>query len=385
MRFDIAFIILLITYFPVVFIRKKRINMMYYVYIMITMSLVAYRSYVYPQFFGDSIRFNKILDMARMFGSWESGRQWILLNSEYSDQPLVAFYLSLFTVFKSNGWLRGITIFIFLFLIIKTILILKSKYSISYFSSNGVLITFLMCFNIGFEIQGIRNFLSFAFINLVSVILLIDWKPKRLLLVIILLLVSFGLHPSSIIPMVFLLLIFLLNGKFSGLIKFLALTSQLLLPYIVNFLGNFRNIPMIDVIVRKSDSYLNVGGSFEAFAGTKEIILTSLVLVMILMILASYFTLENRPISKIYVDYFITVLLICIGSFNSTQVYLRLVMLLLMGVFPFGMVAIDEFSKKCLLNEKMNPILIVCMLTIVVVSIVMLLGWSNFTYSRMGI
>ncbi|MEQ7216572.1 hypothetical protein ABQD61_11875 [Enterococcus asini] len=384
MNFGIGYALLIISYIPLIFIRRKSLIRIFFVWMIFSLGFLAYLTFPYPQFFSDSIRFNYILDMGRSMGNFEGAYQWIVSVSSYAGQKILSLYLSFFTIFDTNGWLRGGTIAIFTSLLINIVSLVTKKKGLDSISYGFPILIFLLCFNLYFEIEGIRNFLSFAILSNMAVRMFIDDRKKSIIPGIIAAYIAIEIHPAVIIPMVFVWAYFILQGKFSKLIHGTALLTGSLFSIIITILQHFNSIEIVQWILRKASSYLSVGDNYNAFATTKEIQLTTFLLMLVILTEITYLY-SSRKLPKVYNDLTITITLLCIGSFSSVQVYLRLIVLTLMLILPQLSCIITEMIEGYKQNKKVKIINLLWIIIIVCGSLLMFLGWYQFRYYKIGI
>ncbi|KAA8788491.1 EpsG family protein [Lactobacillus crispatus] len=332
----------------------------------------------------DIDHYKTILDSIRamnIFGV-SSGLDWSLhsATSPYSNQPGVAIYLWIFSLFKENGvFFYATTLF---FLVALSLFICKVVKELKVSKKEAVLIQLiiLMTFNIFYEIQGVRNFLAFM---LFAVALYYDFTLKSKYKKIIcwfFYLVAYSLHPS-VIPLIF---IRILVGAFHKkldfyILGFLLLIYNLFLPILTNILSK---ISIFSVVSIKMEQYLYGQSDFEAHAGGNEIMFTSLILIALVLELFLYLQVSKRSLlpRKYSIFYYMT-MLFTIGSFLSTQVYLRNIMLLLFLSIPMKIYLFSDLCKEDIYATETRILSLYKVMSFALATL-MLMYWSYTTYFK---
>lgn len=326
---------------------------------------------------GDAIRFANILDIERSFNNMglKNGLTWGLQNSPYSSQPVVATYIWLFSLCKNNGIFFYITTLLFLLLISTLILMALSAQNVS--QKKAAVLTqliVLMIFNTFFEVEGIRNFLAFA---LIAVALYIDFNTenKKIKFICLLLyLLSYSFHPATL-PFILIRFIFYFKNKF--LIFLTALFSLIYTFFISKITKIFSNIdPMLE---SKGQTYLYGQSNYNAYAANIEIVVTTLVLLYLIyeLFIYVYFTLNKESISHNYLMYYYVAILFTIGSFLSTQVYLRSIMLILFLSIP---VKVKLFSDVDISSVTVSKVLYMGTSFILAISMFIYWYWAYYQW-----
>ncbi|ANZ63157.1 hypothetical protein AYR62_02965 [Secundilactobacillus paracollinoides] len=112
----------------------------------------------------DITRFSLLMEDIRSINNLSGkfgGLEWSLHSSEYSQEPFVAIYVWIFSLFKNNGFLFFVSTFIFLMALAWFISQAGRFYHISVFHQILVKYTILGLFNIVYEVAGVRIFLAF--------------------------------------------------------------------------------------------------------------------------------------------------------------------------------------------------------------------------------
>lgn len=357
MNFGIIYIVLLLLFliFGYLFGRSKlRIFLFVSDFVI---SLPAY--FVHPAIgvYFDTIRFENILDQIRIVnansGIFE-GLKWTLDFSEYANQPVVSFYLWIFSFFQNNGMLFFITTFLFLSFLSALLLEIQKRMKIRGFSLISVQFVILMTFNLFYQIEGIRNFLSFI---IFSWALFKDLNSKNRSSKI----VSFGMYflailihpitlPFVLFRMIILIrsrVIFINNKIFDLVMCFLLLIYSYFNSAMIIVLERFDYISFIDSILMKTQSYVYGQSGFQSFSNRSEVLFTSIVLLSIVfeLLLFAAFRFSNI-LPEEYLNFYFYVIFFTLGSFLNTQIYLRTVMLLLFLSAPMKMVLFNKEGIK---------------------------------------
>ncbi|WP_413628142.1 EpsG family protein [Fructilactobacillus vespulae] len=341
--------------------------------------------------FFDTIRFNFLLDTARSINvknSYFDGLNWLLHFSEYKGQPLVAFYIWIYTFFENNGFFFFGTTFLFISIVIVLLLLSKKYFSLT---NNSVVLTlffFFGSFNMFFEVEGVRNFLSFIILTLCLFIDIFNSDlNKRKIYVYLGYLIAILMHPFSII---FILLrfslLFINEFKLGNLIKYIffeiVLTYNLLVLIFVNLLSNISNLPFVGLIIDKMQHYIAGQTNFKAHAGLKEIIFT----IFLFFILSINFYLFKKYFEQYlylsivkYNEYIFVIILFIIGSTLSVQLFLRSIMLLLFMMLPLigYMFSLDSNSQVKILGHKitMNKLILYFKIINILTALIMMIHW----------
>lgn len=389
MNFGIVYISLLILVLAFSFLGSGKYLKIYFFITDFLISLPAF--FVRPisfQYF-DTLRFSDLLNQIRGVTHVSGpigGLQWALQNSEYHNQPLVAGYLWLFSLLKYNGFLFGVTTFIFLMFLSGILLNMKKVYS--YTSTNLIVVKIitLMTFNLFFQIEGIRNFLSFMIFAFALTEDLFGYAKSDKLIAYVLYVVSILIHPSVTIFIIIRLIISvryrrIFNTNFYDFFWMLFfLLYNHFIGVIVSILQKFSNISFIEYIYLKSQNYLYGQTNYGSYASSNEIFFTSLILgVLILEFILFLRITERKNISEsVYVVNYLYSIAFTIGSFQSTQVYLRAIEMILFLSIPLKLklFSIDKIRSKKIYIVFLYKILIVSF------AIIAFVFWYRATYVK---
>lgn len=329
-------------------ISNRFFNLFLLAFDLLISSLSFFVQPIRPHFF-DTIRFNFLLDTARSINennNYLDGLNWLLHFSEYKGQPLVAVYIWMYTFFKNNGFFFFGTTFIFISVLMILINISRKYFKITKNSAVLTLFFFFGSFNMFFEVEGVRNFLSFMILTLclfVDIIVNKDSIKKDTIYIYIGYLIAILLHPFSFIFVVIRFLLLLMNKfridkKIYKYIFFeLILTYNLMVVIFIKIFSSFKGISFFDLVVGKMQHYIAGQTNFKAHAGLKEIIFTIFLFFILsinLYLFRKYFEKKLDINIMPYIEYVFVIVLFIIGSSLSVQLYLRTIMLLLFMMLP---------------------------------------------------
>lgn len=340
------FYFLLITVFFLIgiVIKSKNINMLL-LFLDLAISFITF--FIQPRsfYYTDMERFNVLLSNSRAMNNLSgifSGFDWLSVSSEYVGQPLVCAYIWLLSFFKYNNWFFAITTFIFIGCFFIVIRLLQNKFKYSNFSLISAISLFFLYFNLFFEIEGIRNFL--AFIMIVLGFCYDIYYGKKLFSIFIYIL-AILMHPSSImiVAIIFGLKViqYIKTNSNISLVKMfgvILLFSNYIILFISKILPQSQS-GILQVIQGKSDGYVSGNSTFQAYASGTEILVTSILFVFLIFSVYCAYRIgrENGILNIKNTNYFNFIFLLIsfnIGSFQSTQIYLRVVMLILFLTLP---------------------------------------------------
>lgn len=382
MSFGLIYGIVILFSLPLLFLNKKVEHKLYTILITFLIAIIAYRSQPLSLYYSDSIRFDNLLNSARALPFFNTRLHWFLNWSEYSNQPVVAIYLWIISAFKQNGFLRFFTILIFLGIINKLLDTLIEKFNYSIRVKGITFIIFLGLFNIYYEIAGIRNYLSFSLLALGAIYMFFESSKKAKFISVFLIILSISFHTSALLPASVLIVSIFLKNKFMTIFKIALLFIQLLLPTIFDFLSKFSMIPFVQEIINKSRNYLYGGDTFDTYASTKQILVTTLLLIFCIFTNLVFSSIKDKKNMKRYNNFVQAIIFLCIGSVLSTQIYLRLIQLILFLTLPLICFLINKLIKKERLKSQENLLLIFWKLVALVMPFVMYILWFYVQYAK---
>ena len=341
-------------------------------------SITAFFIYAKQGVFFDSTRFDNFLNYARDKGGFNgpmASFTWTTQYSYYAKEPLVAAYLWLMSLLPFNGFLRLITMGFFFYFLTKIYLASKKNFEVSESSVVISFIVFLMMFNLFYEIEGIRNFLSFMIIAFFFYYDLVQKKHLRSILGYV---VAVLVHPMSLAVIVIRYMVEIKNKIFRVGLFGVLLGYLYLMPLIISVLQRFSNITFINYIILKMQNYVYGFSDYEAHASVYEVFATSSILVV--MIFTYFFALRKyvKQNEKKYELLVLYTIAFCIGSLLSVQLYLRTIMLILFLLQPWY-VRLFSFSIK---DNKKKDNLFYQLIVIVnfVEALFMISWWITWTY-----
>ncbi|GAA3632648.1 hypothetical protein GCM10022297_09570 [Lactobacillus hamsteri] len=326
----------------------------------------------------DSIRFDTMLNLFReannLYGI-SGGLNWALnFSGYYTKQPVVVIYVWLYSFFKNNSVFFYCNILLFLFLVSLLITQVQKIYKLSNKVSLIVKFVILASFNIFFEIEGVRNFLSYIILATFVFIDFYSHEYKKKILCILAYGLAIGLHPAAL-PFVLFRIIFILNNKLIRMVlAVFAVTYTILLPQILHIFSSFSYF-----VNDNSKTYLYGQSNFSSYTGFNEVLFSTFLLIsLILELLIFYKCNFQKKLSQNYLQYYIVAILFTIGSCLSVQVYLRAIFLLLFLSIPIKMILFSKYKDKVL-----NYITIyLYRYSSVIFSLMMLFYWNWQTYKN---
>ena len=163
------------------------------------------------------------------------------------------------------------------------------------------------------------------------------------------------------------------------ILGFLLLIYNLFLPILTNILSK---ISIFSVVSIKMEQYLYGQSDFEAHAGGNEIMFTSLILIALVLELFLYLQVSKRSLlpRKYSIFYYMT-MLFTIGSFLSTQVYLRNIMLLLFLSIPMKIYLFSDLCKEDIYATETRILSLYKVMSFALATL-MLMYWSYTTYFK---
>jgi len=336
--------------------------------------------------FYDTLRFSDLLAEIRSVNAISGpsgGLSWSLMSSEYAKQPLVATYIWLYSLFPEDGFLfLGTTM---IFLVVLTKFVVKSRMLLNVTPKSSLMAYFLvLCmFNLFYQIEGIRNFLALL-IFAVTLFLDLTEKHKRIWSYVLAYAISVLIHPMLIIFVV-IRCVLLLRELMSSLSVFfdvcvgaILLSYSLLMASFLKLLQRFDSLNLINVLLSKSQVYVNGQSNYQAFANMSEIGMTSLLLIYLLFEAVLYLWLVRKKVNLYYLVVYFYIFCFVIGSFKSVQIYLRSIMLLLFLSIPLKE---QIFSSEESNMEKVSVTFVYGMIS-VIFAVVMFAFWYVRVYSK---
>lgn len=379
MNFGIAYGIALLIAFMIVWFGASKYTKFLFFLTDFLIALPAFFIKISPFIYWDTNRFANLLNNVRSYnaGGISNGLNWALHYSPYATQPLVAFYVWIFSLFQKNGFFFFATAFLFLISI--SLMIIKA---IQYFNLNKnigivVQIVVLMTFNFFYEIEGVRNFLSFS---IFSTALFIDFNTKEKkwrILCFIFYVIAYMFHPA-VLPFIFFRLILLLKSKF--LFGVVSIFSLVYTPFLNNILSVFHQLNLGTTIDDMTQTYLYGQNNYNSFTSSTEIIVVSLILVsLIFEVMLFKKQKASTYLSKDYYRFYVLTILFTLGSFLSAQVYLRSIMLVLFLSMPIKSIMFSNLVNTDVSNYTSIKLYRVA---ICILAIFMFLCWYDWTYSK---
>lgn len=209
----------------------------------------------------------------------------------------------------------------------------------------------LMTFNLFYQIEGIRSFLSFMIFSWALFKDLNSKSKSSKVISFAMYILSILIHPITLVFVLFRLIIFLrrkfifINNKlfyFIFLIFYSHFNNMLII-----ILNHFDSVPFIDSVLLKLQSYVYGQSNFQTFSNRSEILFTSVVFLVLIFELLLFFYFNGKGIlPKEYLNIYLYIVSFTIGSFLSVQIYLRTVMLILFLSAPIKMMLLDKKGIK---------------------------------------
>ena len=233
-----------------------------------------------------------------------------------------------------------------------------------------------MIFNLFYEIEGVRNFLAFG---IFSTALFIDlntrekrWKIPCFLFYII----AYMFHPA-VLPFIAFRLILLFKNRFIFFV--LSILSLTYTPFLNIILSVFQRISFLAQFNDKAQVYLYGQSNYNSFASAGEILITSIVLLSLILELILLKNIKSSEyLSSDFYKFYIVAMLFTLGSFFSTQVYLRSIMLILFLSAPIKSILFSSLGES---TSKYNGIVLLYRMFTILLAIVMFMWWYKWTYT----
>lgn len=387
-NYGFVYFILIFLFFLIgIKIKENHINI-YFVLMDFLVSTMSFFIQPVSFYYTDMERFNGLLSTSRtmneLYGFF-SGFDWLSVSSEYVGQPLVCAYIWLLSFFKYNNWFFAITTFIFIGCFFIVIRLLQNKFKYSNVSLISASSLFFLYFNLFFEIEGIRNFL--AFIMIVLGFCYDIYYGKKFFSIFIYIL-AILMHPSAIMIVAIIFGLKVIQYiKINSNISLIKIFGLILLfsNYIILFISKI--LPpsqggFLQVIQGKSDGYVSGNSTFQAYASGTEILVTSILFVfLIFSVFCAYRIGKKNGILDIkntnYFNFIFLLISFNIGSFQSTQIYLRVVILILFLTLPL---------LSCILSNNNSRFFnFVYILLILAVALITSYYWYVVSYGHLFI
>lgn len=333
----------------------------------------------------DTIRFSDLLNQMRSANDllgMSGGLQWAVKDSSYSNEPFIAVYLWLFSLFNNNGYLFFLSTLFFLLLL--SIMLLSIKKYVKADEKSVVWTQFLVLstFNLFFQIEGIRNFLAFMLFASAFFFEMQTTKKSKVCSFFFYIVAAF-IHPSAWI-FVFLRVLVSLNNLrmfhskfYNTFVILLLLSYSVLIKPLINFLELFSTIPPVSFILQKLQTYLYGQSDFQSFASGTEILGTSVILIALCVEYAFSSMILKKRIPTIYNNFYQYLVAITLGSFASTQIYLRLIMMIL---FLSTFIKVNLFSNVPLNDQRDVKLVSLYRIYIAIFAIMIFIFWQKLIY-----
>lgn len=300
-----------------VFFNRK--NLKYY--FMIISLVFAILAFIYvPNNRMDLYRHYNMLEMCRQYGF-----DYIINSNDYKNLPIAAIYMYVISMFKLNGFLPFITAYIVYKLSLNLVYYSGIRYNISRKSMLLTAYFFIGTSNYMGIISGIRNPLAITIF-----IYLLYWEIIERRYVkfcwIGYILVCF-VHLSVFILLFFRILLLVYNRYSKFLIKILIFGWSLFLPSILKIANYFNNIPIVNYIISKVNSYDIREANAVADVKVYTIVYSTLLITCIFIAFTYYKKYrkseKNKQIVK-YFNMFIIFSLFVIGSISQYHLFVRM-------------------------------------------------------------
>ncbi|ANZ63158.1 hypothetical protein AYR62_02970 [Secundilactobacillus paracollinoides] len=189
------------------------------------------------------------------------------------------------------------------------------------------------------------------------------------------------LHPATIM----LVLLRILAGlsdqlKYSTIfdifIILILLFYSKLISLTLQILSLLSSVPFVNFLLLKGQYYLYGQSNYQSFAGTREIIGISLILLDQVVEFIFFLHLSRCNLVKGYSVFYVFVMTLVLGSILNTQIYIRFTMVLLFLSIPMRMILLDGNKLKKGYHNLSGLYLVVSMLF----STLMFIYWYILTY-----
>jgi len=358
MNFGVVYAILLLLFLIFGYIFKSNDIKKILIIGDIFIALPAYFAKPSLGVYADTVRFNYILDQMRGINSVSSNisdsLHWVLNSSEYSTEPFISLYMWPFSFFNNNGVFFFVTTFLFLLFLSLLLVRVKKYFELKNLTVIIVQFLVLVTFNLFFQIEGIRNFLSFMIFAWALFEDLTAKSTRNKIISVIAYVLCMFLHPFTIVFVIFRIVlfvknnvVFLNNAVFDTLISLALLFYNCFIDLFINVLSLFTNITFVNFISIKLQSYIHGQANFDTFSSKSEILFTTLILLALLMELLLFLMCYGKSmLPKSYLSIYVYIISFTIGSFLSTQLYLRTIMLVLFMSTPIKSLLFSNIKTK---------------------------------------
>lgn len=380
MNFGIVFGSCLIIFFIInLFFKPRRYNLLFYLFDFIV-SVFVYFIHVPVELNYDMTRYEELLNLIRFYnnsGGLASGLHWVLNYSTYTSQPFDAFYIWLFSLFKENGYLFAVTIFIFLVLISKLIINICKDFDVEFKIGLIIKLVVLSIFCLGWEISGLRN--NMAFVVLVWAIYY-DVTGKGKIRSIIFYLLSYLIHPSVIIFIILRVLLMVFTNRIGQII---VIVFTMIYPIFINNILNIaQRINIFPNLEEKANAYLYSGQNFNQFASNTSLFVITCILITLILEVIFYSLYHRNDALKTYVRIYATYIFFAISSSLSSQLLLRTTLLLIFMSIPIKVI-LFSFDKDNLINPVVKKVGELYKLFVLFFSVFAFLFWYQQVYIHM--
>ncbi|WP_025081030.1 hypothetical protein [Lactobacillus hamsteri] len=199
--------------------------------------------------------------------------------------------------FKNNSVFFYCNILLFLFLVSLLITQVQKIYKLSNKVSLIVKFVILASFNIFFEIEGVRNFLSYIILATFVFIDFYSHEYKKKILCILAYGLAIGLHPAAL-PFVLFRIIFILNNKLIRMVlAVFAVTYTILLPQILHIFSSFSYF-----VNDNSKTYLYGQSNFSSYTGFNEVLFSTFLLISLILELLIFYkcNFQKKTFAKLF-------------------------------------------------------------------------------------
>lgn len=340
MNYSVVYLVLLsVSFTALLFCQTRRHFRIVFCGIAVVFAISLF--YIRSNTYIDLIRFNQDMASSRAYygyGGFHTAWMWWSGESEYSSQPFVAFVLMLIAQCDADGILPALSCFIFLSLGFSTILKLAGKFHLSkgnIIFSVIFLFTSISLTNVSI---GVRNPLAFAIIAHAFVDDFVF--EKRNWTLIFRYVVACLIHPIGLV-IVAIRMVYLINiSGVRWIMNAILIGNTLFLVPVIEWVSAHVQTPLVSDLAFKSEHYLAGNDQFSSYTFRSEYYSSIFVLLLMISIFLSYIMLsrryatEEQQLSKTYVQLISSLLLFCIGSYQNTQIFLRLILLVTLLALP---------------------------------------------------
>jgi hypothetical protein len=295
--------------------------------------------------------------MAMSGGHLHAAVQWALNVSEYKNQPLIAFFLVLFSRLHIDDALSACVMSVFLISYFGILNKSIREYGSNTWAKLSSFVYFFGFFNIINEASGLRNLLAFVITSLGIQILVLyknqDRAKRDSLVGFTFLIIGFLIHPSASVLIAIAALSLLIPFRFRFILYAVLLFNQWAYTLVAQIVAQFSRIPFFSELQWKLQMYVRGGSEYSQAASRSEII-AMVLLFCSLVVLYTYINLVLRK-NLNHVYHVLTVSLFCftLGSFANTQIFLRYTWALFIILIPViyqGSVSSPEIREQNLVR-----------------------------------